>query len=122
MHFNTIFKNFRFCKDYQIQRLRMKFLEVCVVISLLAVAKGQNDYNENPDLNTCEATVERECYKAGSSWNGGSACSAVYGGFKGNEHNLNLMMKNHLKDSFTFLIMVSYVKYYRYEKFKWLHS
>ena len=87
----------------------MKLLESFVWIFLLKVTKGQNDneYNANLDLNTCEARVERECYKAGSSWNGGSACSAVHAGFRGNEHNLNLMMKNHFRDSFKFLIMVS---------------
>ena len=85
----------------------MKLLASVVLVFLLKVTNGQNDYNANLDLNTCEASVERECYKAGSSWNGGSACSAVHAGFRGNEHNLNLMMKNHFRDSFKFLIMVS---------------
>ena len=72
--------------------------------------RGQSGYNDNPDTNTCDATVYDQCLTAGSSWNGGAACSAVYGGFLGNQHNLNLMMKNHLRDSFRFLIMVSYLE------------
>jgi hypothetical protein len=70
-------------------------------------ARGQNGYSDNLDTNTCDATVYDQCLTAGSSWNGGSACSAVYGGFRGNQNNLNLLMKNHLRDSFKFLIMVS---------------
>lgn len=70
-------------------------------------ARGQNGYSDNPDTNTCDATVYDQCLTAGSSWNGGSACSAVYGGFRGNQNNLNLLMKNHLRDSFKFLIMGS---------------
>ncbi len=68
---------------------------------------GQNDYNYNHDSNTCEARVDLECSKGGSLWDGGSACSAVHGGFNGNNHNLNVMVKHHLRDSFRFLIMVS---------------
>jgi len=87
----------------------MKLLEVFVGISFFAACQvsGQNDYNDNPDTNTCDSTVFDQCLTAGSSWNGGEACSSVFGGFRGNQHNLNLMMKNHLRDSFKFLIMGS---------------
>ena len=96
----------------------MKFLGACMLVCLLAGAKGQTGYHGNPDTNTCDNTVTSQCGRSGSSWNGGFACSSLYGGFKGNQHNLNVMMKNHLRDSFKFLLMVSLeiIKY----RLKWL--
>jgi len=78
-----------------------------MLLCLLAGAKGQTGYHGNPDTNTCDNTVTSQCGRSGSSWNGGFACSSLYGGFKGNQHNLNVMMKNHLRDSFKFLLMGS---------------
>ena len=66
-----------------------------------------NSYDYNVDQNTCKNQVDIECSMSGSQWNGGLACSAVNGGFLGNSHNLNVMMKNHFQDSFKFLVTVS---------------
>ena len=90
----------------------MKILGVVLALLLFVTcqARGQNGYSDNPDTNTCDATVYDQCLTAGSSWNGGLACSAVYGGFRGNQQNLNLLMKNHLRDSFKFLLMVKYFR------------
>ena len=76
-----------------------------VLLSLFVSINGS--YHDNPDTNTCDSTVNSQCGRSGSSWNGGSACSSIYGGFNGNQHNLNLMMRNQLTDSFKLLLMVT---------------
>ena len=76
-----------------------------VLLSLFVSINGS--YHDNPDTNTCDSTVNSQCGRSGSSWNGGSACSSIYGGFNGNQHNLNLMMRNQLRDSFKLLLMVT---------------
>jgi len=83
------------------------FTGAFLAIFLLASSNGQQGYYTNEDTNTCDARVYDQCLTPGSSWDGGSACSAVYGGFNGNQHNLNLLMKNHFQDSFRFMIMGS---------------
>ena len=105
--FKTLFYRINNSKVSSIKTWNMKFLGACMLVCLLAGAKGQTGYHGNPDTNTCDNTVTSQCGRSGSSWNGGFACSSLYGGFKGNQHNLNVMMKNHLRDSFKFLLMVS---------------
>ena len=83
------------------------FVGAFLALFLFEASEGQRGFHTNDDTNTCDARVYDQCLTPGSSWDGGSACSAVYGGFNGNQQNLNLMMKNHFRDSFKFLIMVN---------------
>ena len=91
--------------------MKSLFVGTFLAISLFEASEGQRGFHTNEDTNTCDARVYDQCLTPGSSWDGGSACSAVYGGFNGNQHNLNVMMKNHFRDSFKFLIMVNIHKY-----------
>ena len=85
-----------------------KKMRSCLSLVLLSLFVSINgSYHDNPDTNTCDSTVNSQCGRSGSSWNGGSACSSIYGGFNGNQHNLNLMMRNQLRDSFKLLLMVT---------------
>jgi len=87
--------------------MKALFVGAILAIFLFEASEGQRGFHTNDDTNTCDARVYDQCLTPGSSWDGGSACSAVYGGFNGNQQNLNLMMKNHFRDSFKFLIMGS---------------
>lgn len=53
----------------------------------------------------CSINVDKECGKAGSLWKEPAGCSAVYGGYQTNQKNLALLVKDHLQDSFKFLLM-----------------
>jgi len=53
----------------------------------------------------CSINVDTECGKPGSSWKDPAGCSAIHGGYQNNQKNLALLVKDHLQDSFKFLLM-----------------
>jgi len=75
------------------------------VLVALAASVCMYEVTEAARRNQCSVKVETECGKSGSVWRDPAGCTALYGGYQNNQQNLAVLVKDHLQDSFKFLLM-----------------
>ena len=79
-------------------------LILAVLTTILVAIKAQE-----VDVQSCHAHASETCRSGTDHWSTeGNSCNAVYGNINGNKRNLQKLMTDHLKQSFQFIVMVSY--------------
>merc|ERR1719510_318671 len=56
----------------------------------------------------CQSHAVDTCNSNSATWTDGNTCNAVYGNISGNKQNLKYVLKEHLRQSFQFIVMGSY--------------